>query len=82
MTTARHFMFFGTGNYTETHTYSNVEAYEVFGPNTPALDEQGFFFTERGGLWVDMDYAARVFARKAKARQAIIERAERKRRKD
>jgi hypothetical protein len=78
--TTRHFKFFGSGNYTETHAYTQEEVYEVFGPNGPALDEQGFFFTDRGGLWVDMDYAASVFARKTRARQAIIARAEKEKR--
>ena len=63
----RHFMYQAPGRPDEVHGYTKGEVEEVFGKNAAILDQHGHFFASDGGLWIDMDYAAREHARKARA---------------
>jgi hypothetical protein len=54
----RYLMFTGNDGRTEVHRYNDDEVTEVFGKDAVALDEHGFFQTH-GGIWVDMEHAAK-----------------------
>ena len=55
----RYLMFTaGKDSATEVHRYNDDEVIEVFGKDAVLLDAHGFFKTH-GGIWVDMEHAAK-----------------------
>ena len=64
----RYMMFTGNDGSTEVHRYEDTEVTEVFGPDAVALDEHGFVQTH-GGIWVDMERAARKRTSQIKLRK-------------
>jgi hypothetical protein len=54
----RYLMFTGNDGRTEVHRYEDTEMAEIFGEDAASIDEGGFVRTH-GGIWVDMERAAK-----------------------